>query len=208
MAGSPLSFDLIHPQPLLIVISGPSGVGKDSVVRTLLKRDLPLHFVVTATSREKRAAEVDGVDYIFITQEEFINKINRNEMLEYAYVYGQYKGVPKEQVRVAWKSGKDVIMRLDVQGSATIRRLYPQALLIFLLPTTEAELVHRLVDRKTESAESIQIRMTTTRNELESLDIFDYAVVNQEGKLEETADIIQSIIEAEHQRVKQRIVEL
>lgn len=208
MTGSTLSFDLIHPRPLLIVISGPSGVGKDSVVNTLLRRNLPLHFVVTATSREKRPGETDGVDYIFLTQDEFIEKINRNEMLEYAYVYGQYKGVPKEQVWKAWGSGKDVIMRLDVQGAATIRRLYPQALLIFLLPTSEEELVHRLVDRQTETPESIQIRMTTTRKELESLDLFDYAVVNQEGKLEETADIIQAIICAEHQRVHQRIVEL
>jgi guanylate kinase len=208
MINNPLSFDLIHPEPLLIVVSGPSGVGKDSVVRTLLKRGLPLHFVVTATSREKRPTEVDGVDYIFLTQEEFIEKINKNEMMEYAYVYNQYKGIPKEQVRLAWKSGKDVIMRLDVQGSATIRRLYPQALLIFLLPTSESELVHRLEDRQTETADSIRIRMTTTRKELESLDLFDYAVVNPEGKLEKAADIIESIITAEHQRVKQRKIEL
>src|SRR5512138_1635444 len=108
-----ISFDLYHPQPLLIVISGPSGVGKDTVVRTLQRKKNSLHFVVTATSRPRRENEVDGVDYIFVSEQEFLRMIADNELLEYARVYDQFKGVPKVQVRNALSAGTDVIMRVD-----------------------------------------------------------------------------------------------
>jgi guanylate kinase len=143
--------NLINPEPLLIVISGPSGVGKDSVVIEMQKRRLPFHFVVTATTRPIREGEVNGVDYYFVSKDEFAEMIEQDELLEYAYVYNDYKGIPKSQVREALDSGQDVVMRLDVQGAATIRELNPEALLIFLITDTEDELVKRLQSRKTES---------------------------------------------------------
>ena len=119
-------------QPLLIVISGPSGVGKDTVIQHMKERSLPFHFVVTATSRPKRSNEIEGVDYFFVTHQEFTEMIETGELLEYAVVYEDYKGIPKKQVHDALSSGSDVVMRVDVQGAKTIRGLYPEALLIFL----------------------------------------------------------------------------
>src|SRR5574337_117852 len=131
------TFALQQPQPLLIVISGPSGAGKDTVVQRMKERGLPFHFVVTATTRPQRPNEVHGRDYWFVSKEEFARMIEQNELIEYALVYGDYKGIPKAQVREALASGKDVVMRLDVQGAATVRKLAHDALLIFI--TTENE---------------------------------------------------------------------
>ncbi|MEN6394392.1 MAG: guanylate kinase [Anaerolineaceae bacterium] len=195
-------------QPLLIVISGPSGVGKDSVVQCMIARDLPFHFVITATTRLPRAHERNGVDYFFYTQEEFTNMIEHNELLEYAIVYNDYKGIPKEQVRQALASGKDVVMRLDVQGAATVRKLCPEALLIFLTTQNEKEMIDRLRLRMTESPEDLKLRIATARQELRRIDEFDYIVVNPHGKLDETVDTILAIITAEHHRVHPRKVTL
>lgn len=202
----PLSFDLYHPNPLLIVISGPSGVGKDSVVKALMERNQKLHFVVTTTSRPARENEVEGRDYFFVSKERFEEMIANNELIEYALVYDQYKGAVRKQVTDAWASGKDVIMRVDVQGAAKYRSLFPDALLVFLLPSSEEELVYRLTDRGTETPESINLRMATTRKELEYLPMFDYIVFNPAGKLNEAVDKLEAIITSEHHRVKQRRV--
>src|SRR5512138_292494 len=156
-------FDLHHPQPLLIVISGPSGVGKDTVMQRMKERGLPFHFVVTATTREKRANEVHGKDYWFISKEEFARMIDEDELFEHAIVYGDYKGIPKQQVREALATGKDVVMRLDVQGAETVRKLANEALLIFITAESEDELEHRLRDRRTESSDSLAIRIATAR---------------------------------------------
>lgn len=208
MEKEPINFDVLHPEPLLIVVSGPSGVGKDSVVKELLQRIPQLHFMITTTSRSRRENEIDGIDYFFVSKERFEELIAQNELIEYALVYDQYKGGQKQQIRDAWASGKDVIMRVDVQGAATYRKLFPEALLIFLLPPSEAELIKRLVDRKTESKESIDLRMATTRKEMESLSIFDYLVYNPHGKMDEAVEIIENIISAEHHRVNQRKVRI
>jgi guanylate kinase len=199
-----ISFDLYHPQPLLIVISGPSGVGKDAVVQTLQRRKKSLHFVVTATSRPKRAGEVDGVDYIFVSEEQFKEMIARDDLLEYAVVYQQFKGIPKSQVRDAMASGKDVIMRIDVQGAATIRKLCPEAVLIFLIPANQAEWVQRLMDRRSETRDSLNLRVRTAQQELTHMAEFDYVVVNAQDCLDEAVDAIEAIIEAEHHRVNPR----
>ena len=130
--------------PLLIVISGPSGVGKDTVIDRMKDRNLPFHFVVTATTRPPRSDEIDGVDYIFLSSDEFAEMIEQDELLEHAIVYNDYKGIPKAQVREAMNSGKDVVMRVDVQGAASIRSMYPDALLIFLTTRNEQELENRL----------------------------------------------------------------
>ncbi|HMN31261.1 MAG TPA: guanylate kinase, partial [Caldilineaceae bacterium] len=123
---------LHQPKPLLVVLSGPSGVGKDASLQTLKQTEYPFYFVVTATTRPQRPNEVDGVDYHFVSVGEFAEMIEQGELLEYAVVYGDYKGIPKKHVREALASGKDVIMRIDVQGAATIRRLVPNAVTIFL----------------------------------------------------------------------------
>ena len=199
-----LSFDLYHPQPLLVIISGPSGVGKDAVVRAMQKRGQPFQFVVTMTSRLPRPGEQDGVDYFFTSREKFERMISENEFMEYALVYQDYKGIPKEQIRQAFASGKDVILRVDVQGAATLLRLCPDAVLIYLIPTNEGEWLERLRNRKTETAESLALRIQTARSELEHLGRFDYVVVNADDQLEEAADTIIAIIDAEHHRVHPR----
>ena len=193
-------------RPLLIVISGPSGVGKDSVLQNMKARNLPFHFVVTATTRPKRPDEVHGVDYFFIGQDEFTKMIEQDELLEHAIVYGDHKGIPKQQVRQALASGKDVVMRIDVQGAKTIRNICPEAVLIFLSTRTEEELVERLKTRKTETPESLELRLATVRREMESVEQFDYCVINADSQLDATVDAILAIIHAEHQRTHPRQV--
>jgi guanylate kinase len=168
----------------------------------------PFHFVVTATTRPKRADEQHGVDYFFISKGEFAEMIEQEELLEYAVVYGDYKGIPKEQVRQALASGRDVIMRIDVQGAATIRKLVPEAVLIFLSAESEEALVRRLRERKTEPEDQLKLRIATARQELKQLSWFDYVVINAENQLEETCHQIGAIITAEKCRVQQREIKL
>jgi guanylate kinase len=194
--------------PLLIVISGPSGVGKDTVVRRLKEREAPFHFVVTVTDRPPRADEAHGLDYVFVSTSEFAQMIEEDELLEYASVYGDYKGVPKSQVRDAFVSGQDVIMRLDVQGAATIRQLAPEAVLIFLIAGSEEEMVQRLRERQTDTQDAIAMRVATARQELKRIGEFDYCVVNPQGNVDAAVDRVLAIIAAEHSRVDQRRVEL
>lgn len=198
----------LRPTPLLVIISGPSGVGKDSVVRRMRELAYPFHFVVTATDRPRRPDEVDGVDYHFLSTAEFERMIAADELLEYARVYGQYKGVPKAQARQALSSGMDVIMRLDVQGTATVRRKVPQALTVFLVPPSLEVLIHRLRQRGTESTEQLQRRLETALDEMRCASAFDYVVVNHEGALDQTAAQIMAIIQAEKCRVARQAVQL
>ncbi len=203
------SFYHPHRPPLLIVISGPSGVGKDTVIQRMKERRLPFHFVVTATTRPPRNGEVHGRDYFFVTKDQFAAMIESDELLEYAYVYNDYKGIPKQQVREALASGQDVIMRVDVQGAAKIRQLTGAgATLIFMTTLSEEELVQRLRDRKSETPEGLNLRIATARKELARMVEFDYCVVNQDMSLDDTVDRIMAIIEAEHSRVKPRMVKL
>jgi guanylate kinase len=209
MTPSPDSeFNVHHPQPLLIVISGPSGAGKDTVMQRMKERGLPFHFVVTATTRPQRGNEVHGRDYWFVSKEEFARMIDTDELIEYAVVYGDYKGIPKQQVREALTSGMDVVMRIDVQGAETVRKLAPQALMIFITTESEEDLVRRLETRKTETPDSLAIRIATARKELKRVEVFDYVIVNREFHLDETVDMIRAIIDAEHHRVRPRKVEL
>jgi len=198
----------LQPQPLLIVISGPSGVGKDTVLQRMKERELPFHFVVTATTRPKRPNEVHGKDYFFLQKEEFARMIEEDELIEYAIVYGDYKGIPKQQVREAMSSGKDVIMRIDVQGAETVRKLAPEAVLVFITVPDENELERRLRERKTETAAELSLRIATARKELQRVESFDYVVVNQDYHLDETVDAIRAIITGEHLRVQPRKVSL
>jgi len=201
-------FFIHNTEPLLIVISGPSGAGKDTVMQRMQERGLPFHFVVTATTRPKRDNEVHGKDYLFVTKEEFARMIDEDELIEHAIVYGDYKGIPKQQVREALASGKDVVMRIDVQGAETVRKMAPDALMIFITTESEEELVDRLETRKTETADSLAIRIATARKELKRVDAFDYVIVNRDFELDKTVDGIRAIIEAEHHRVNPRKVSL
>jgi guanylate kinase len=201
-------FKLLDPQPLLIVISGPSGAGKDTIVQCMKERGMPFHFVVTATTRPRRASEVNGKDYFFVSKEEFARMIDEDELIEYAVVYGDYKGIPKQQVREALASGKDVVMRVDVQGAETVRKLVPNAILIFMTVDNEKELERRLRERKTETVEELALRIATARKELQRVEAFDFVVVNADDHLDRAVDTIQAIITSEHQRVKQKKVVL
>jgi len=195
-------------QPLMVVISGPSGVGKDTVVDRMQERGLPFHFVVTATTRARRSTEVEGVDYIFLPQTEFKGMIEAGEFIEHALVYGEHKGIPRQQVQQALASGMDVVLRVDVQGAKTLRGLYPEALLIYLATPSEDELVERLKRRRTESPEKLQLRLEAAREEFGYLHLFDYAVINAEGQVEQAVDTILAIIQAEHHRVTPRRIRL
>jgi len=202
--------DLYHLDrpPLLIVISGTSGAGKDAVARALVRRmeaaGYPAHFVVTATSRPKRESEIDGVDYVFVSKGEFERMIDQDELLEYAVVYDQYKGIPRQQATDAMASGRDVVMRLDIQGAATIRHMAPGAVLIFITASSEQELAERLRRRRTESEAQLRLRLETARREMRHMGEFDYVIRNMNGKLEQTIDVALSIIIAEKHRANPR----
>ncbi|KAI3859645.1 hypothetical protein MKX03_031159 [Papaver bracteatum] len=205
--GSPFSSDPFTPKPnpLIIVLSGPSGVGKDAVIKKLREVRQGLHFVVTATTREKRIGEVDGVDYHFVSKEKFLELVDSNELLEYALVYGDYKGIPKQQIRDFMSKGKDIILRVDIQGAATLRKILGNsATFVFLVAESEEELVNRLVDRKTETIDTLIVRIKTAREEVKHMRNFDYVVVNAEGKLDNAVKLVESIIDAEKAKVLQR----
>lgn len=177
-------------------------------MQRMQERGLPFHFVVTATTRPKRSNETHGRDYFFVSKEEFARMIDTDELIEHAIVYGDYKGIPKQQVREALASGKDVVMRIDVQGAETVRKMAPEALMIFITTESEEELVRRLETRKTETADALAIRIATARKELKRVEAFDYVIVNRDFRLDETVDTIRAIIAAEHHRVNPRKVSL
>ncbi len=196
------------PNPVLVVISGPSGVGKDVTLKRMQEQGYPFHFVVTTTDRAPRSGEVDGVDYIFVSTAQFERMIEDSALIEHAVVYGQYKGVSKAQVGRALESGQDVVMRLDVQGAATIRQLVPDSVLIFLSCESEDALVARLTARHTESAKALGTRLAIARQEMERRREFDYIVINHTDRLDETVETIASIITAEKCRAWQREITL
>jgi guanylate kinase len=168
----------------------------------------PFHFVVTTTDRPARPAERHGQDYFFVSTQEFERMIRDDELLEHAVVYGQHKGISKVQVRQALVSGHDVVMRLDVQGAATIRQLAPEAVLIFLSCESEEALVARLKARGTETEESLHARLAVVAEEMKHLMAFDYLVINHTDHLDKAVETIAAIIQAEKCRVRQRSIRL
>jgi guanylate kinase len=196
------------PLPLLVVLSGPSGVGKDSALMRMRELGFPFHFVVTANSRPQRPGEVDGLDYHFVSAARFEDMIAQDELLEWAVVYGQYKGVPKWEVRQALDSGRDVVMRLNIDGVARVKQIAPDCVSIFIAPGSMEELRHRLELRRTDSPADIERRLATAREELAQVDHFDYVVINHEARLDETVGQIRAIIVAEKHRVHPRRIRL
>ena len=194
--------------PLLIVISGFSGVGKDAALGKMKKAGLPFHYVVTTTTRPKRTGEKDGVDYHFLSEDKFRQMIMTNQFLEWAKVYGNYYGVPKREIEEALKKGQDTIVKVDVQGAATIKRILPDAVFIFLMAPSTEELANRLKQRHGLHSADLDLRLSKAREEIESLPLFDYVVVSHTDNIDLTVTQINAIITAEKCRLKPRVARL
>ncbi len=198
-------------KPRMFVISGPSGVGKDSIIKVLREIFPDVHVAVTATTRGRRPGEANGVDYFFYDRDHFLELQEAGEFLESARVYGEWYGVPKHSVRHAVERGQDVFVKVDVQGAATIRNQTPEAVFIFVSPTSSAELLQRLRTRKTDDPEALMRRFRSAEQELARADEFDYVVFNGQndhGVPERAVREIESIIEAERHRIHQPSIEL
>jgi guanylate kinase len=185
---------------MLVIISGPSGVGKDTIIDALRLRahDPEYHYVVTCTTRARRPGEVDGVDYNFMKPEAFAEIRAAGGFLEANEVHGNWYGTPRSQVREALMAGRDVILKIDVQGAQVVKGKVPGALLIFLIPPSLEDLFQRLRSRATETADELEVRQRNAAIELARQEDYDYVVTNETGQVERTAERIDEIIAAEH----------
>ena len=202
------SAQLQPDHPVLLVLSGPSGVGKDEVLAKLRHSKRPWHFVVTATTRPMRPNECAGIDYIFMSPEDFQGKLAKGGFLEHANVYGKWYGVPKDQVQQALDRGQDVLLKVDVQGATYIKKLAPHAAFVFLAPPTLDELERRLRNRHTETEEQVQRRLQAAREEMRALPMFDYVVVNETDRVAEAVAKVEAIVAAERCRLDRPRVDL
>ena len=182
----------------LFILSGPSGAGKGTICKALLA-ETDLELSVSMTTRNPRAGETDGESYYFVSKEEFLRKIDASGFLEYAEVYGNFYGTPKQPVIDKLSAGTDVILEIDMQGALKVKENYPDGVFIFILPPSMSELRKRLTGRGTETAEAIEMRLGETLKELSYIDKYDYCVVN--GQLEEAVTRVKAIVTAEHSRV-------
>ncbi|MDP9237867.1 MAG: guanylate kinase [Chloroflexota bacterium] len=189
-------------RPLLVVLSGPSGAGKDAVLDELARRGHKFHRVVTTTTRAPRENEKHGVDYYFVTDAEFDALIAAGGFLEHATVYGHRSGVPRQQVDDKLAEGVDVYVRTDVQGAASIRQLVPDAVLVFIAPASLDEIEARIRARGSDDEERVQRRLKTAAAEMARQGEFEYVIVNEPGRLEATADRLAEILEAERSRAR------
>jgi guanylate kinase len=197
----------MDPTPLLLVLSGPSGVGKDAVLSRMRQPDAPYHFTVTATTRKIRVDEVDGADYIFLSEREFRRMIDGDELLEWAEVHGNLYGIPRAQVAEALERGLDVILKIDVQGAATIKRLAPGAVLVFLVAPSMEELARRLGRRMTETPDALRIRLQTAQKEMAEAPKFDHVICNRNDRLDDTVREIEAAISSERRKgTREKIV--
>lgn len=184
---------------LLIVVSGPSGAGKDTICQKLIKENSNIWMSVSMTTRKPRPLEKDGVDYFFVSSEEFKNKINDNTFLEYASYNDNYYGTPKDKVEEKLNEGKDVILVIDINGAINIKKIIPSALFIFIMPPDMETLKNRLIGRKTESKDKVVQRFITAYNEVNNYKKYNYVVVND--KVEDAVNKVKSIIQSEKCRV-------
>ena len=187
--------------PRIFIISGPSGVGKDSVIEQLRETFPSAQYVVTATTRPMRPGEIDGVHYVFLTKDEFLSRIEQNDFIENATVYENHYGVPRSPIVEGLKQGRDVIIKVDVKGAATLRRLIQNTISIFLAPESMEALLTRLRDRKTDDPEVLMKRFKTASAELSEVKHFDYVVFNEAGKLDDAVECICEIVHVERSRV-------
>jgi guanylate kinase len=197
--------DLVPPaRPLLFILSGPSGVGKDAVLHRIKESSFPLKYVVTMTTRPRRKRETDKVDYNFISMEEFQKMVEGRKLLEWANVYGNMYGVPRDEVEQALEQGQDVMVKVDIQGVANIKKIMPESISIFLMPHSPEDLVERLNQRHTESPSALDLRIKTATEEMKQVSQFDYAVMNRRGQIDLAVADIKAIITAEKCRVNPR----
>jgi len=194
--------------PLLIVLSGSSGAGKYAVLSRMKETGYPLKYITTLTTRPQRTTERDNIDYHFVSTEEFQEMISGNELLEWANVYGNWYGVPRQPVKQALDAGQDTIVKLDTQGAATIKKILPQAVFIFLIPPSMEEIIMRLKQRHTESIFDLALRLKTAEEEIKQLPLFDYVVVNNRDEIDLAVSPIKAIITAERCRVTPREIAL
>jgi guanylate kinase len=210
-AGAPAGEGLMQvegaPGALVVIISGPSGVGKDTIITAMQQRDpdrRDRHYVITCTTRQRRDYEVDGVHYLFMTPEAFAALREADGLLESAEVHGNWYGTPKGQVAAAIASGRDAILKIDVQGARAVRALIPESLLIFVVPPSEEELRARLEARNTETPDALARRMANAVRELDRKGEYHHLVTNETGQVDRTAEQIEAIIDAEHARYPDR----
>ena len=194
--------------PLLIVLSGPSGVGKDAVLTRMRELGRPFHYVITATTRPRRITETNGFHYHFLSQEEFQQTIDNEGFLEWANVYGNYYGVPKAEIASALSRGEDVMVKVDVQGARTIKQIVPQAVFIFLMPPSIEAQEERLRGRHSESSAGLALRLERAKEEMENVPLFDYVITSHQHGLDQVVSVIDAIVTAEKCRVRPRTVEL
>ena len=192
----------------VFILSGPSGVGKDTITQFLKDDGFPLGYCVTATTRRPRPGEIDGVHYRFLTDEEFAALREGDQLLEHAIVHGKQYGIPVESMRRALRAGNDVLVPPDVQGAATLRAKLPNAITIFLAPPSLEELAPRLANRGSEGTEERAVRLEAAKREMQRASEYDYLVINERGKVYESVEKIKAIITAERCRVRQRLVTL
>ena len=193
---------------LLFVLSAPSGTGKDTVIRRLKEQGVDLRLSVSVTTRAPRPHEVNGVDYHFISRDEYNTLLAQDELLEHAEVHGNWYGVPRKPARDWLAAGEDVLLKIDVQGAATVRQKVPQAIFIFLAPHSLDELNLRLTARKSETQAERARRLADASHELEQQVWYDYLVINRQGRLDEAVEQVKAIITAEHCRVHKRYAQI
>ena len=194
--------------PLVVVISGPSGVGKDTLLERMSDIGFDYHFTVTATTREPRPGEVNGVNHFFVTRDRFLEMVDNSELLEWARVFGNFYGVPKEQVRQALAKGRHVLIRVDVQGARRLRAIVPEAVFIFVAPPSAESLRVRLLERGVNSAEEMDTRLRAADVEIRESSMFDHIVVNEDDKQDEAVVKVREIIRRESMRCPPRRVEI
>jgi guanylate kinase len=204
----PVSAQSSTRQGLLFVLSAPSGTGKDTVINTLKQQGMDFYVVPSVTTRAPRADESEGNPYHFVSQETFERLVSQNELLEYANVHGNWYGQPRKPIRDHLSAGRDVLLKIDVKGAATIRSKVPEAIFIFLIPGSLDELVQRLTDRHTETEEELQRRLADARKELAEQHWYDYLITNRQGHLQEAVDRLRAVMLAEHCRVHPRTVDV
>lgn len=195
-------------QGLLFVLSAPSGAGKDTVINTLRQQGMDFYVVPSVTTRTPRPGESEGHPYHFISKETFEQLVSQNELLEYANVHGNWYGQPRKLIRDTLSAGRDVLLKIDVKGAATIRSKVPDAIFIFLIPGSLEELTQRLTGRQTETEEELRRRLADARKELAEQHWYDYLITNRDGHLQEAVDCLRAIMLAEHCRVHPRNIDV